>query len=78
MNINCHFCGGGHPNHECQSMRLPQELFVEQVDYLGNGHQDNNPYGSTFNPCWRNHLNVSWSNQQRIAPPQGFACMNNV
>ena len=33
---------------------------TEQANYIGN----NNPFGNTFNPAWRNHPNFSWRNTQ--------------
>ncbi|KAH9781063.1 RNA-directed DNA polymerase [Citrus sinensis] len=44
------------------------------VNYVGNFNRQtqNNLYSSTYNPGWKQHLNVLWSNQNQHAPaPSG-------
>ncbi|KAI3786672.1 hypothetical protein L1987_40544 [Smallanthus sonchifolius] len=36
--------------------------YVEQVDFIKTNRLQNNPYGNTYNPGWRNHLNFSQKN----------------
>lgn len=55
--ISCVFYGGDHLFEEC-----PNNL--ASVNYVGNFNGDNNPYSNTYNPGWRQHPNVSWSNTQ--------------
>ncbi|KAG9458482.1 hypothetical protein H6P81_002990 [Aristolochia fimbriata] len=78
----CDMCGGGHPNHECQVGNVQAVSSLDQANYISNFRRSNDPYSNTFNPCWRSHPNLSWSNnnqqpntQQPIAqarPPPGF------
>ena len=56
-------------------------MTTEGVNYMGNfkGPQ-NQVYGNTYNPSWRNHPNLSWGNQRNnqwrpLAPP-GFGGQN--
>ena len=46
-------------------------LEVEQVDFVNANRQQNNPYGNTYNPGWRNHRNFSWRDGVNAQPP-GF------
>src|SRR5262249_28334420 len=50
---------------------------MEEVHLMGRndrGTENFNPYSNTYNPDWRHHLNISWSNQnsQRSNIPPGF------
>ncbi|XP_010247674.1 PREDICTED: uncharacterized protein LOC104590651 [Nelumbo nucifera] len=71
--VACEWCGGGHISTECQVgnqfMQSP-----EQVDFVGNlQRQQGNHYPRAFNPGWRNHPNLSWSDQNVVKPlPQNF------
>ncbi|KAG9450627.1 hypothetical protein H6P81_010592 [Aristolochia fimbriata] len=76
-------CGGGHPNHECQTGNVQALSSLDQATYLSNFCRSNDPYNNTYNPGWRSHPNFSWSNnnnQQSSAqqpnaqtrPPPGF------
>ena len=57
---SCELCQGVHPTIECQMM---QGMSTKTVNYMGNfkGPQ-NQVYGNFYNPSWRNHPNLSWSN----------------
>ena len=61
LSSSCELYQGGHPTIECQLM---QGMSMEGVNYMGNfkGPQ-NQVYGNTYDPSWRNHPNLSWSNQ---------------
>ena len=52
----------------------------ETVNYVNNfNRHGNNPYSNTYNPGWRNHPNLSWSNnsgQQQNYPPPEFQQQN--
>src|SRR5438270_11313356 len=60
---NCDFCGeGGHQSQDCQE----ENPFApaEQANYMqnfqrGQGNFNGNQF---YNPNWRNHPNLSWSN----------------
>lgn len=68
----CDFCGGGHPNHECQVSNSFASSF-EQANFVSNFHrQQNNPYSNTYNPGWRNHPNFSWNQNAAKPSPPGF------
>ncbi|XP_076920646.1 uncharacterized protein LOC143581846 [Bidens hawaiensis] len=47
----CETCGGEHKTKYCQ-----QIMMVEDVDYVS---RQNNTFGNTYNPGWRNHPNFS-------------------
>ena len=61
---------------------MMQGLLMENVNYVNNFKgQQNQVYGNTYNPSWRNHPNFSWSNQgnnqwRQQAPP-GFGSQNS-
>jgi len=85
MNIqpaqSCDFCGGNHPNHECQAgnSSVATSTF-EDANFVSNQFNRsnpqefnrNNPYSNTYNPGWRNHPNFSWSQNQKVQQPSGF------
>ncbi|KAG9454314.1 hypothetical protein H6P81_007218 [Aristolochia fimbriata] len=78
----CDMCGGGHPNHECQTGNVQAVNSLDQANYVSNFRRSNDPYNNTYNPGWKSHPNFSWSNnnqqpstQQPIAQtrsPLGF------
>ncbi|KAJ9175424.1 hypothetical protein P3X46_013981 [Hevea brasiliensis] len=58
--------GGGYMSLEHNNFNVPS---LEQMNYVNNRgnfnqRQPNNPYSNTYNPGWRNHPNLSWSDQQ--------------
>ena len=58
----CELCQGRHPTFECH---LTQNLSMENVNYVNNFKgQQNQVYGNTYNPSWRNLPKFSWSNQE--------------
>ena len=75
--LTCNLCGGAHDNMECQV----GNSFVQssnQANFIGNfqGPQNinfqrhqNNPYSNTYKPRWRNHVNLSYRNQNQVMPP---------
>ena len=78
VSSSCELCQGGHPTMECQMM---QGMSMEDVNYVSNFKaQQNQVYGNTYNPSWRNHPNFSWSNQGnnqwRPQAPPGFGSHN--
>lgn len=67
--INCNLCGGGHHSFECQSGN-PFSSLDQQVNCVENYKKlYNNFYSNTYNPKWKQHPNLSWSNQG-ARPPQ--------
>ena len=75
--VICDFCGGGHPNHECQTGNsFSNYSMPEQANFVNNFCRPNNPYSETYNPGWRNHPNFAWGNNTRAPqqnqPPPGF------
>ncbi|XP_062089707.1 uncharacterized protein LOC133796249 [Humulus lupulus] len=54
-NISCVYCGEGHTFDNCPSNPAA-------VCYMGNQNR-NSPYSNSYNPSWRQHPNLSWSNQ---------------
>lgn len=67
----CDGCGGGHNKTNCP-IAVGSSTPIEQVDYLGNTPRPGNPYCNTYNKGWRNHPNLSWSNQSQewqLYPP---------
>ena len=73
LSSSSELCQGNHPTIECQMM---QGLLMDNVNYMNNFKgQQNQVYGNTYNPSWRNHPNFSWSNQgnnqrRQHAPPK--------
>ncbi|XP_023886157.1 uncharacterized protein LOC111998291 [Quercus suber] len=64
---------GNHSSANCQVGNPFAQLSYGQANYMSNFQHQNNPYSNTYNPGWRNHPNVSWSNNQGQAkPPQQF------
>jgi len=61
--IKCDFCGEGHTNGEC----IPEGL-SEEDNYMGNFQMPNNPYSNTYNPGFKRHPNLSYSNTITLNP----------
>ena len=59
----CVYCGEDHDFDNCPGNPA-------SVNYMGNFNRQsqNNPYSNTYNPGWKQHLNFTWSNQNRNAP----------
>ena len=60
-----------------------QANFVEQYKDQSFRNNNNNGYWNTYNPCWRNHPNLSWKqnqepNQSNQAPTQGNSLTNDI
>ena len=71
---SCTGCGGGHAPSDCP-ISIGRTTSVEQVDFVGNAMRgQGSPYSNTYNPGWRSHPNLSWSNQgqQKTIVPPGF------
>lgn len=49
--VVCVYYGGAHMYEDCSANPV-------SVNYVGN-NKYNNPYSNTYNPGWRNHLNLS-------------------
>ncbi|XP_052203104.1 uncharacterized protein LOC127808573 [Diospyros lotus] len=65
--ITCDLCGAvGHSSVECQMGNTFANV-LESANFVGNFHrQQHNPYSNVYNPGWRNHPNLSWSNHNAI------------
>ncbi|XP_060178013.1 uncharacterized protein LOC132607949 [Lycium barbarum] len=53
----CDVCGEGHNSDECPA----NPAFIYFVGNAGKGQGNNNQYGNSYNPNWRNHPNLRWS-----------------
>ncbi|XP_061366894.1 uncharacterized protein LOC133310023 [Gastrolobium bilobum] len=62
--ISCVFCNSPHIYDNC-----PQN--PQSVCFIGNFNRNNNPYSNTYNPGWRNHPNLSYSQGQHHGQQQG-------
>lgn len=60
---NYEIYGGPHFSMHC--VATTQQ--VEEINFL----KQNNPYSNTCNPCWKNHHNFSWKDQQGNVQKQG-------
>ena len=69
--INCQ--STVHPEEHCPIAPSVRDLMSEHANAVGQYKpQPNAPYGNTYNPNWRNHLNLSWKpNPPAYAPPGG-------
>ncbi|XP_009613393.1 uncharacterized protein [Nicotiana tomentosiformis] len=71
MAICCEICGDGHMSDQCSVD--PKSVYY--VGQQGRGPMNqNNQYGNTYNPNWRNHPNFSWGRNQTTQnqyKPQG-------
>ncbi|XP_061361020.1 uncharacterized protein LOC133304948 [Gastrolobium bilobum] len=68
--ILCVFCNGPHIYDNC-----PQD--PQSVCFIGNFNRNNNPYSNTYNPGWRNHPNLSYSQGQHHGHQQGQQQMSS-
>lgn len=68
--IACDFCGGNHPNHECQASSSNSSF--DQANYVSNFSRPNNAFSNTYNPGWRNHPNFAWNQNNVKQQPPGF------
>ena len=63
----CDLCGGNHSSADCMNQ--------ETGMYVGN-YNRNNVMSNTYNPSWKRHPNLSWSNPNNalnpITQPPGF------
>nr|XP_016456136.1 PREDICTED: uncharacterized protein LOC107780132 [Nicotiana tabacum] len=60
VQVFCEVCGEGHASDACPAN-------PESVYFVGNanrGQANQNQYGNTYNPNWRNHPNFSWGENQ--------------
>ncbi|CAL1406907.1 unnamed protein product [Linum trigynum] len=55
--FKCEWCAGDHNTTECKF--ISSTSTTKYVDYINNPQRSGNPYSSTYNPGWRNHLNLS-------------------
>ena len=60
-----------------------QANFVEHYKAPPFRNKNNNDYGNTYNPNWKNHPNLSWKhnqglNQNTQAPTQGTSLTNDI
>ena len=56
----CELCGGNYTSVNCQVGSPFVSSSAEQAHYVSNyQRQQNNLYSNTYNPDWRNHLNLS-------------------
>jgi hypothetical protein len=67
-NETCAFCGEDHNYENCPGNPI-------SVNYVGNNPR-NNPFSQTYNPGWRNHPNLSWSNNNGQQPFGGSSGQN--
>ena len=67
--FNCQ--SNSHLGEHCLVVPPVRDLMQEQAHVLGqNKPPTNAPYGNTYNPNWRNHLNISWKPKSlAYAPP---------
>src|SRR5436189_3298417 len=74
----CNLCGGGHSASDCQvgnPFAQPEQVNFTNNYQRGQGNSFQSPYSQTYNPNWRNHPNLSWSNNQNVQQqpkPQRF------
>ena len=61
-----------HLGEHCPMVPSVRDLMQEHAHVLGqNKPPTNAPYGNTYNPNWRNHLNLSWKSKPPAYAPQG-------
>lgn len=56
--FRCYLCGEGHTNDYCVL-----ERYVVETHYVEN-YQEPNIYFKTYNPWWKHHPNLKWTNNQ--------------
>ena len=77
--MTCNLYRGAHPNTDFQ-VGNSFVHFSDQANYVGNlqgqnnfqrpsFNSQNNSYSKTYNIGWRNHLNISYKNQNQVMPP---------
>ena len=61
-NKPCFICQSTeHLGEQCPTIPSMREMFVKQSNVFGQFKPSTNaPYGNTYNPSWRNSLNLSW------------------
>ncbi|KAL0293223.1 UNVERIFIED_CONTAM: hypothetical protein Sradi_6950100 [Sesamum radiatum] len=67
-------CGAcGQMGHLSQDCKVGNQFFIhEDANFVSHGGRSTfNPHSSTYNPGWRSHPNLSWSNNQQQGP-QGY------
>ena len=67
-NKPCFICQSTeYPGEQCPTVLAMREMLAEQANVVGQFKPPTNaPYGSTYNPNWRNHPNLS----SKPKPPQ--------
>ena len=67
-NKPCFICKSTeHLGEQCPTIPAMREMLVEQANVVGQFKPSTNaPYGNTYNPSWRNHLNLS----SKLKPPK--------
>lgn len=56
--LSCVYCNDNHMFENCPSNPA-------SICYVDKGAQRNfNPYSNIYNPCWRQHPNFSWNEQE--------------
>ncbi|XP_062085819.1 uncharacterized protein LOC133791927 [Humulus lupulus] len=70
--IICETCVGPHHFEKCPAMSSysVDDIPLEKVQAIGNfpRQPNNNPYPNTYTPTYKNHQNLSWSNNQGHQP----------
>ena len=68
--FNCQ--SNSHHGEHCPVVLSVRELMQEHAHVLGqNKPPINSPYSDTYNPNWRNHLNLSWKPKSPAYAPPG-------
>ena len=68
--FNCQ--SNSHPGEHFPVVPSVRDLMQEHAHVLGqNKPPTNAPYGNTYNPNWRNHLNLSWKPKPSAYAPPG-------
>src|SRR3954465_2646750 len=65
-----------HPTSQCPTFLAFPDQFPEQANVM----YDNNKFGNTYNPNWRNHPNLAWKPnppQPNFGGPNNFGGQNN-
>ena len=66
------FQSSSHLGEHCPMVPLVRDLMQEHAHILGQNKPTTNAlYGNTYNPNWRNHLNLSWKPKPPTYAPQG-------
>jgi hypothetical protein len=77
---SCELCSGPHDTRDC--VELPETAFADyassRTDEAGDKwytfKPEPNPYGDSYNPSWKNHLNLRWKQNQNNSsnPPNRY------